>query len=521
MFLQNSQFEEIVMDQAVGYAIVVHKLYTKRRRLVSGMARPAGKDSIEVRDGVYIKMRDNGIWQVHFKLDGAEKAVRRSLKTKDLNEAKTLALDAFEQARLRQLSGRPQHAVSFETLCAEYLASLPAGNPKDYHAGRIRLHLLPFFKSRLLDISAITDADVLDYLQWRPTQLTKDGKEPKADTINRESPVLRGLIKFAVRKRYLTKDSAPDVPNLKAIKDRRSNFTRDQLETLIETAEARIDETKNAVIREQRQLLHDWIIVLLHTGLRTGEATKLQWSDVFIDLDEPYLHAKRGKTKPRNVVLDDPAVDSLKAIKSRQRSHLSKHGKKLTNKHHVFSLSDPKNQDLKPVKSFRTSFKNLLEACSLNDSDSELPLSPYSLRHSYATIRIEEGTRTVLLKDQMGTGETMIEKHYGHVKTREQRAELTKIREKSTSKSSDKSDVTEKMDAVIAALNKDKAETVVDVVRQQVLKEWLDANYGKGPDPTAPGDEEIFEGLVYERCLKLGHGELYEPPDDLPDSLRD
>ncbi len=40
------------------------------------------------------------------------------------------------------------------------------------------------------------------------------------------------------------------------------------------------------------------------------------------------------------------------------------------------------------------------------------------------------------------------------------------------------------------------------------------------PDPTAPGDEEIFEGLVYERCLKLGHGELYESPDDLPDSLK-
>lgn len=120
------------------------------------MARPAGKDSIEVRDGVYIKMRDNGIWQVRFKLDGAEKAVRRSLKTRDLNEAKTLALDAFEQARLRQLSGRPQHAVSFETLCVEYLANRPSRSSNTYHPDTIRRYLSPYFKSRLPDVSEIT-----------------------------------------------------------------------------------------------------------------------------------------------------------------------------------------------------------------------------------------------------------------------------------------------------------------------------------------------------------------------------
>ncbi|NKB48026.1 MAG: tyrosine-type recombinase/integrase [Alphaproteobacteria bacterium] len=302
------------------------------------MARPVGEDQVEVAPGVRIYLHDNGVWRVRFRLDGAKKAVRQSLKTKDQVEAKRLALEKYDQARLRELSGKPQHAVSFEMLCTEYLASLPKGGPKKYHEGRIRLYLSPYFKSRLPDVSEMAEDDVWEYVQWRRTQLTKAGEEPKADTINRENVVLRGLIKFAVRKRYLTRYSAPDVPNLKANKDRRPNFTRDQLKTLIETAEARIDQTKNAVTREQRQLLYDWIVVLLDTGLRTGETTKLQWSDVFIDVDEPYLHAKRGKTKPRDVVLDDPAADSLKAIRSRQQSYLSKQGKKLTKKHHVFSF---------------------------------------------------------------------------------------------------------------------------------------------------------------------------------------
>jgi hypothetical protein len=241
---------------------------------------------------------------------------------------------------------------------------------------------------------------------------------------------------------------------------------------------------------------------------------------VFIDVDEPYLHAKRGKTKPRDVVLDDPAVDSLEAIRSRQRSYLSTQGKKLTKKHHVFSLADTKNKDLKQVRSFKTGFNNLLKACSFSDESRGTSLAPYSLRHSYTTMRIEDGTNIYVLAKQMGTSVKMIEDYYGHVITREQRAELTKTRDKSQSNSSDKSDVTEKMDAVIAALNKDKAKTVVDVVRQQVMKEWIAEN-GREPDPTALGDEEIFEGHVYIRMRDLGHGDLYEPPDDLPDSFPD
>lgn len=104
--------------------------------------------------------------------------------------------------------------------------------------------------------------------------------------------------------------------------------------------------------------------------------------------------------------------------------------------------------------------------------------------------------------------------------TREQRAELTKTREKTDRKNSGDAVTSDELSALIDALNKDKAGTVVDVVRQQVMKEWIAEN-GREPDPTAPGDEEIFEGHVYIRMRDLGHGDLYEPPDDLPDSLPD
>jgi integrase len=143
--------------------------------------------------------------------------------------------------------------------------------------------------------------------------------------------------------------------------------------------------------------LHDWIVVLVNTGLRTGEATKLQWSDVFINTDKPLLHVRLGKTGPRDVVPLDAAVASLKSIRSRQQSYLTKQHKKLTQKHFVFSTRNREKTDLKQVRSFRTGFNNFLKACSFSDERRETSLAPYSLRHSYTTMRIENGTSIPVL----------------------------------------------------------------------------------------------------------------------------
>ncbi len=55
-----------------------------------------------------------------------------------------------------------------------------------------------------------------------------------------------------------------------------------------------------------------------------------------------------------------------------------------------------------------------------------------SLRHTYATMRLEAGTAIEALAKNMGTSVRMIEQHYGHVRTRDQREELTKQRTRLT-----------------------------------------------------------------------------------------
>ncbi len=46
-----------------------------------------------------------------------------------------------------------------------------------------------------------------------------------------------------------------------------------------------------------------------------------------------------------------------------------------------------------------------------------VPRSTYCFRHTYATLRLQEGVDVYFLAEQMGTSVHMIETHYGHVNT--------------------------------------------------------------------------------------------------------
>ena len=50
----------------------------------------------------------------------------------------------------------------------------------------------------------------------------------------------------------------------------------------------------------------------------------------------------------------------------------------------------------------------------------------YSLRHTYATFRLQEGVHQFILARNMGTSTAMLEKHYGHTSNVASAAELTK-----------------------------------------------------------------------------------------------
>ena len=61
-------------------------------------------------------------------------------------------------------------------------------------------------------------------------------------------------------------------------------------------------------------------------------------------------------------------------------------------------------------------FKSLLEAVGLEKDTHGDNRTIYSLRHTYATLRLQNGTNVYWLKQNMGTSVQMIERHYGQTK---------------------------------------------------------------------------------------------------------
>ncbi|MGO4210809.1 hypothetical protein AB4Y89_08985 [Terriglobus sp. 2YAB30_2] len=59
----------------------------------------------------------------------------------------------------------------------------------------------------------------------------------------------------------------------------------------------------------------------------------------------------------------------------------------------------------------------LLNEANLREGTQGVPRSTYCFRHTYATLRLQEGVDVYFLAEQMGTSVQMIESHYGHVNT--------------------------------------------------------------------------------------------------------
>ena len=63
----------------------------------------------------------------------------------------------------------------------------------------------------------------------------------------------------------------------------------------------------------------------------------------------------------------------------------------------------------------------------LREGTQGVPRSTYCFRHTYATLRLQEGVDVYFLAEQMGTSVKMIEKHYGHLRNEVSSQALEKL----------------------------------------------------------------------------------------------
>lgn len=366
---------------------------------------------------------------------------RRSLKTTDQAQARREALKLYMRY-LEDPNGpvmgdgaHSRRQRSFKAVAEAWLATITQDRVNK--EATLRKFLLPYFHEvrQVVDIGDITDEMIDDYKLWRRSfWLTQAGQqererqcrsgvkisvthgedrygEPSANTLNREYPTLRQILGFAGKKGYFGKRPVPAVSAEPAKANPRPAFLGDEFDRLMRESAAWIPEASDERTRWKRQALEDWIVVVRYTGIRPPhEAEKLTWADVRLDIGALMI-PDDTKTGRRQVpLLYGEAVDRLRQMRERRETYTQQHGHEFSLQEPVFALPDGST-----IAKYGELFNDLVKRCRFERRPDQLPYSPYSLRHTFATHALAEGLSYEMLAKVMGTSEKMLQQHYNQV----------------------------------------------------------------------------------------------------------
>jgi integrase len=275
-----------------------------------------------------------------------------------------------------------------------------------------------YFADAIID--KVTEAKLADYVDWRLSQ----PKRPAIVTLKNERTAIRQLLRFAKRRGYIT-----EIPEF-VIKSGKINARPDIPEVewnkLTRFLPLYVDRAQDKRRQRERFYLALYILIMGNTGIRIGEARKLRWRDVSetrtLTDDIRAILSVRGKTGEREVVCNRGVERYLDELSTYRRQEV---GGTLSEQEFVFC--HPSGD---AVGSFKGGFQRVLKEVGVLYASNGKKRVPYSLRHTYATMRLAEGVSVFQLAANMGTSVEMLDDFYGKKRMRDPKmaTEVTKNR---------------------------------------------------------------------------------------------
>jgi integrase len=361
------------------------------------------------------------VWQCRITAKGVRGYIHRSTGEQDFELAKERALQFLGEIGQRQQQNLPLKKKTFAEVAALFLkhaeTQTKEGRKSDGRykilEGTLRLYCIPFFGNR--DITLIQKKDIIEYRRWRQDywssgpgaqrlgNRSKPKPPPSQATLKQEHTALRGVFTHAIDMGLVSPMALGFLKHEKASVEKRSPFTSTEYRQLYMFMRKWVRDTNNPRVEADRQLLRNYVLIMATSGMRKGEARQLRWRNLSTHKTQHgkwvLAHVLEGKTGERIVVCQPGA--------ERYFNRLKKRGHNTGPDDLVFCHADGK-----PIMEY-IGFKPMLKAAGLLKDGKGRDRTVYSLRHTYATLRLENGANVYWLKKNMGTSVTMIERHYG------------------------------------------------------------------------------------------------------------
>jgi integrase len=368
----------------------------------------------------------NPKWQCRISVPNATGYMRRTTDHTDEFEARRFAEDLYDELRLQVRDGGSLKKPKFESVFAQFKErySGEASSERRYNevVDTIERYGLPFFKGKTLD--SIDNALMQGFIAWRRAN-GKRGVATSA-TLNKDLGSLKAFFAWTLRNGLI--DRTIEFDKAKGQQNRRPHFDSIDWKKLTRFMREWVKQSetgRGGHKTRERKMLRDYVLILANTGIRVGEARDLRWRDVTTDKDRDdapivVLNVK-GKTDEREVIARNFDVktyfDRIRELREAET------GRKPAADEFVFC-----HRDGKPIGSFKKGFNSLISTAGVEYDTHGRRRTIYSLRHTYATFRLQEGVNHFHLAQNMGTSVEMLEEYYGHVRSREVAGELTKMR---------------------------------------------------------------------------------------------
>ncbi len=420
----------------------------------------------ELKPGLIIFRRgdvEHRMWYCRMKMPKADRYKTVSLKTTEISAARERAFDQDADVRFRIKHDVPVFNRPFREVGHEYLllqegrakrGEISAARPKkiraivegtlDKYVGSTQVHLIgdelwgsyPAWRrengagrNKRNGVREVSDAMAQAFADEEAERRTKTQNslgirilkpievKPSEDravpfisdsTIRFEMSIFGAVMNYAIKKRYVPASQRFDErPKLRSM--RRDEFTLDEYRKLHTVGRKWISEANKPASVWYRTITYNMILIACNTGMRPAEMKNLRWRDIMSAKDregrEIVVLFVQGKGKSRKLVAPRSVGDYLERI--RAISNATEMDDR------VFT-----NITGGPAKTLYISLiADLLNKASLREGTQGVPRSTYCFRHTYATLRLQEGVDVYFLAEQMGTSVHMIESHYGHVNT--------------------------------------------------------------------------------------------------------
>jgi integrase len=363
-------------------------------------------------------------WNVRLKIPNSNGYVVKSTRTSDFEEGKRFSENLYYELEGRIRRGEQLKSPSFKRVISDWKKELPLvwrDKSPQYINGTISIcenHLEPYFDNFKID--EITEDSIVEYFNHKIKTTTPP---PSNVTLRHQGTVLGNILKFTKRKGFI-----PNVPNIPLPKlkiNPRSDFNVKEWRKLYTFMRSWVGDVKHHRIKRDRFYTQQTILILGNTGVRVGELRKVRWVDIEevkdIDGETRLSFTVDGKTGPRNVISNIGTERYFENLWNWRKEELGKEPE----------LTEPiliNDRTGKPIGSFKGSWETLMKQTNLLiDKDGNRRV-PYSLRHTYVTMRLREGVNIYQLSNNIGSSVEMIESFYGKKRNKDPKnvSEITK-----------------------------------------------------------------------------------------------